>query len=43
MEDWNRLEEFMTPENLLQCGIDEYSVLAQCLGTNIIEKYQVHN
>ena len=43
MEDWNRLEEFMTPENLLQCGIDEYSVLAQCLGPNIVEKYQVHN
>ena len=41
MEDWSKLEQFMTQENLLQCGVSEYTTLAQCLGNNILVKYQV--
>ena len=41
MEDWRKLEEFMTQENLLDCGVSEYATLAQCLGSEILGQYQV--
>ena len=43
MEDWTKLEEVMTPENLSKCGIMEYTSLAQCLSVEVLTKYQVYN
>ena len=41
IEDWSRLDVFMTPENLMSCGIMEYTGLAMCLGIDVLHKYQV--
>jgi len=41
-EDWTKLEEVMTPENLSKCGIMEYTSLAQCLSVEVLTKYQMY-
>ena len=43
MDVWRKFEQFMTPENLCQCGVMEYSVLAQCLGVDIMNEFQVRD
>ena len=42
-EDWSKLMEIMTPHNLSECGVMDYSELAKCLGEDVSRQYQVYH
>ena len=37
MDNWDRVKDIVTPNNLIKCGDPSYSTLAACLG--IFEAY----
>ena len=43
LEVWSNVEELFTQGNLMDLGIMEYTELAQCLGNDVWNKYQVYN
>ena len=39
--EWEQILDILTPANLADLGNPDYSLLADCLGKNVFNEYQV--
>ena len=39
--EWEQILDILTPANLADLGNPDYSVLASCLGNEVLDEYQV--